>query len=191
MDSNDALDTSSAFLTNSPTTTNTEECSVKYSLMPNQYFYPYEEDLKESKNDTKLPPLAPPPSHLRDALVKEEEENSVDNVEKTPKRRKNKREIIRPDPKYKGWFFCFKFLKSIEFVFFFFFRPTHQTSLQLRGHDYDGDTKQLRRKIKASQNLRIHHGQVSLLPPIKVQKGLAKFHSAQPELERLLHQVSR
>ena len=102
MDSDDALDTSSAFLTNSPTTTNTEECSVKHSLMPNQYFYPYEEDLKESKNDTKLPPLAPPPSHLRDALVKEEEENSVDNVEKTPKRRKNKREIIRPDPKYKG-----------------------------------------------------------------------------------------
>ena len=105
MDSDDALDTSPAFLTNSPaTTTNTEECSVKHSLMPNQYFYPYEEDLKEGKNDTKLPPLAPPPSHLRDALVKEEEENSVDNVEKTPKRRKNKREIIRPDPKYKGWF---------------------------------------------------------------------------------------
>ena len=182
MDSDDALDTSPAFLTNStsPTTTNTEECSVKHSLMPNQYFYPYEEDLKESKNDTKLPPLAPPPSHLRDALVKEEEENSVDNVEKTPKRRKNKREIIRPDPKYKGWLnLCFKFLKSVE-ILILFFRPTYQTSLQLRGHDYDGDTKQLRWKIKASQNLRIHHGQVSLLPSIKVQKGLAKFHSAQP-----------
>lgn len=76
--------------------------------MPNQYFYPYEnEDLKQSKSETKNPQAhlpAPPPSHLRDALVKEEEENSADNVEKPPKRRKtsNKREIIRPDPKYKG-----------------------------------------------------------------------------------------
>lgn len=44
----------------------------------------------------------PPPSHLRDALVKEEDENSSDNVEKPPKRRKAKRDIIRPDPKYRG-----------------------------------------------------------------------------------------
>ena len=46
------------------------------------------------------------PSHLRDALlVKEEDENSNDNVEKAPKRRKTvKREVIKPDPKYKGIF---------------------------------------------------------------------------------------
>ena len=61
----DALDTSSAFLTSS---TNGEE--LKNSLMPNQYFYPYDnEDLKQSnKNADKNNP----PSHLRDALVKEE-----------------------------------------------------------------------------------------------------------------------
>ena len=45
---------------------------------------------------------ANPPSHLRDALVKEEVQTGTDNVEKTPKRKKNKREIIKPDPKYKG-----------------------------------------------------------------------------------------
>ena len=96
----DALDTSSAFLTSS---TNGEE--LKNSLMPNQYFYPYDnEDLKQSNKNAEN--KNNPPSHLRDALVKEEEENSGDNVEKPPKRRKtsNKREIIRPDPKYKGLF---------------------------------------------------------------------------------------
>ena len=46
----------------------------------------------------------PPPSHLRDALVKEDDENLDDNVEKPPKRKKGSkpREIIKPDPKYKG-----------------------------------------------------------------------------------------
>ena len=106
----DALDTSSAFLTSSTSPSQSTIIEEKHSLMPNQYFYPYEnEDLKQSKSETKNPQAqahlaAPPPSHLRDALVKEEEENSADNVEKPPKRRKtsNKREIIRPDPKYKG-----------------------------------------------------------------------------------------
>ena len=51
---------------------------------------------------TNLSQLEPPPSHLRDALIKEEDENSNDNLEKPPKRRKIKHEIIKPDPKYKG-----------------------------------------------------------------------------------------
>ena len=54
-------------------------------------------DKIENETASKLPP-----SHLRDALVKEEEENSNDNVEKAPKRKKKTREIIKPDPKYKG-----------------------------------------------------------------------------------------
>ena len=55
---------------------------------------------------SKRPP-PPPPSHLRDALVKEDEENLDDNVEKPPKRKKGSkaREIIKPDPKYKGKLF--------------------------------------------------------------------------------------
>ena len=61
------------------------------------------ERLTDSKDKTEVvSSKPPPPSHLQDALVKEEEENSSDNVEKPPKRRKIKREIIRPDPKYKG-----------------------------------------------------------------------------------------
>ena len=67
------------------------------------------ERLTDSKDKTEIvskpPPPPPPPSHLHDALVKEEDENSSDNVEKPPKRRKIKREIIRPDPKYKGKYF--------------------------------------------------------------------------------------
>ena len=113
MDSNkDASDTSTAFLTStaavtsqisplSPISTpsNSQIDSAKH-LMSQQYYYPFGDDnLKDSKSAETKPP---PPSHLRDALVKEEDQNSIDNVEKAPKRKKNKREIIRPDPKYKG-----------------------------------------------------------------------------------------
>ena len=59
-------------------------------------------DSKSNGDKTEIASKLPPSSHLHDALVKEEDENSSDNVEKPPKRRKIKREIIRPDPKYKG-----------------------------------------------------------------------------------------
>ena len=66
------------------------------------------EDSKSNGDKTEIASkLQAPSSHLHDALVKEEDDNSSDNVEKPPKRRKIKREIIRPDPKYKG--------KSIKF----------------------------------------------------------------------------
>ena len=87
-------------------------------LVPHHYYYPFNDSpnhavtvgvgTKETKENS-LSSVSPssssklPPSHLRDALVKEEDENSSDNVEKAPKRKKNKgRDIIKPDPKYKG-----------------------------------------------------------------------------------------
>ena len=87
-------------------------------LVPHHYYYPFNDSpnhavsvgvgTKETKENS-LSSVSPssssklPPSHLRDALVKEEDENSSDNVEKAPKRKKIKgRDIIKPDPKYKG-----------------------------------------------------------------------------------------
>ena len=59
---------------------------------------------KDKAPEVEISKRPPPPSHLRDALVKEDEENLDDNVEKPPKRKKGSkpREIIKPDPKYKG-----------------------------------------------------------------------------------------
>ena len=78
-------------------------------LVPHQhYYYPAGNYENVEKKEEK-----PPPSYLRDALVKEEDENSSDNVEKAPKRRKTKREIIKPDPKYKGKNFSLKFFRVV------------------------------------------------------------------------------
>ena len=62
---------------------------------------------KDKATEVEISKRPPPPSHLRDALVKEDEENLDDNVEKPPKRKKGSkpREIIKPDPKYKGKLF--------------------------------------------------------------------------------------
>jgi hypothetical protein len=70
---------------------------------------------------SKLPALTAaklPPSHLRDALVKEELETAEEDkhVEKAPKR-KEKREILKPDPKYKGT------LKPLFELYFFGLNP--------------------------------------------------------------------
>ncbi len=64
----------------------------------------YPADLAASASNTKLPP----PSHLKEAIVKEEESIKSDLEEKAPKRRDKTKDgtktttILKPDPKYKG-----------------------------------------------------------------------------------------